>query len=296
MGNSGPAGGPLDTLGNNAVDYYLQNGGNQASVDAYFQANPNVDYNKLASDAAQWYTGNAPDAPGAGPVGPPVGGIQPVTGDRNATPWAERNQNVANYFGVAAPPSGQGFNFANYGTTPFAAPPAAGNPWDDLTSPRFRDWFNAELSAGRSPGLHFTGTDPTGAYGTYNTRTEQAALKAEYDKLPPEVQAAYNARYMTLSPAEQGVWRNAFGTDNPEDKFPLGYDPAGQLAQQPQGSYQLEMDMPGWDPSWQTGVGGAPYVWANNAPTPPPGWMPEPAPPPAPRRPPADPRIGSIWY
>ena len=50
-----------DQLKGDAINAYLQGGGTQANVDAYFTANPAPNFDRLAADAANWY-GSEPAA------------------------------------------------------------------------------------------------------------------------------------------------------------------------------------------------------------------------------------------
>jgi len=133
-----------NTLRDNAVSYYLQNGGTQANVDSYFQQNPTQDYGRIASDAAQWYTDPSRLDPNVDDIrfGSPGGTVPNIDA---------RNQNVAGYFGIKAPPAGQGYTFAPPGpVTPTnlpshsrprtAPPPAAGKPDPCATPPACCCW------------------------------------------------------------------------------------------------------------------------------------------------------------
>ena len=115
-----------DQLKNDAIQAYLSSGGTQANVDAYFAANPNPSYGKLASDATQWYTGperNTPQPPDSigfnsynGPWDPSMPEYQ--QGQRALRDFA--NQQVSSYFGIPQLPAGQ--NFPTY------SPSNQGNP------------------------------------------------------------------------------------------------------------------------------------------------------------------------
>lgn len=108
-------------------NYYLQNGGNQAGLDAYSAGNPGQDYNTLANQASQWYTdptrnGNLRTMDAGGGIGP-----DKVPG---------RTQDVANYFGL--PPMGNGmqYSFQSGGNTfPAPQPTMSGPPQGGSTPP-----------------------------------------------------------------------------------------------------------------------------------------------------------------
>lgn len=235
-------------LKNDATNYYLANGGTQANVDSYFQQNPGQNYNKLAADAAQWYTDpNRSDSNtdwAVQAVMPPGGGPQtniPTTQDYTNS----RNQNVGNYFGIPAPPAGQNFNYA-----PAQQTPAQG-----------------QRSVPIGADLRWQGATPEG-------------LMQQFNGLDPARQQEYYNYYNSQPANVQQQWRSAFGILDPS--IQSGMAGGQDLLKTPSGlgspstamqSAQTAAPIPGpngnmhsGDDDGYTAAGGPAFTWEGGTP------------------------------
>lgn len=169
-----------DTLKQNATDYFLKQGGTQKDVDAYFSNNPDKNYNKLATDAAKWYTD--PDRPDFND--PNFTQVGDTRWQRGAQ-LDQRNQNVAGYFGINAPPPGQGYFGPHPAVTPIGATRGGSN-----TTPTSAPMSDPSL------GIH-RNDQPSPEPPAY----PQSWLDT-YNKLDPETQAQVAGRYGGMSQAQ----------------------------------------------------------------------------------------------
>lgn len=170
-----------DQLKNDAVSAYLGSGGSQSNVDSYFAQNPGQDYNQLARDASAWYTN-----PNQEPM---------YTQDKDPAWYTAAHQgwqtgvnnDVADYFGIQAPPAGQNYNFAapapSLGGAPTSpapsAPPSQNGGMGSFTPP-----ITPATSPGSGMGYGSAPVTPTGpipnTFGDRGTLSNAMADPGDY--------------------------------------------------------------------------------------------------------------------